>query len=112
MNMTFWERVEQLLDEKGITKKTLSTDAGFDPSNISKGLKKNNIPSADTAVKIAEILGVSVEYLVTGKNNYGSKSHDIEESNPKYLSLINELKSLPSNKLDLIINLISDLKKI
>ncbi len=66
--MNFWERVDELLEEQDINKKTLAMEAGFNPSNITKGIKNNNAPSAETAVKIAQKLGVSVEYLVTGKN--------------------------------------------
>ena len=64
--MNFWERVDDLLDRKDINKKTLAFEAGFDASNITKGIKNNNIPSAETAVKIAKVLDVSVEYLVDG----------------------------------------------
>ena len=110
--MNFWERVDQLLDEKGITKKSLSTEAGFDPSNISKGLKKNNMPSAETAVKIAEILGVSAEFLVTGKTNYKNDTLSLGEDNIKYQSMIDEFKSLPEDKKELVKNLISNLKNI
>lgn len=66
--MNFWERVNDLLELKEINKKTLAYEAGFDASNISKGIKNGNVPAADTALKIAKILGVSVEYLVTGND--------------------------------------------
>lgn len=66
--MNFWERVDELLERKDINKKALAADAGFDASNITKGIKQGNIPNAETAVKIAKILNVSVEYLVTGQN--------------------------------------------
>lgn len=67
--MNFWERVDELLEKNEINKKTLAYEAGFDASNITKGIKNGNVPSAETAVKIAKVLNVSVEYLVTGKNN-------------------------------------------
>lgn len=66
--MNFWERVDELLERKDINKKALAADAGFDASNITKGIKQGNIPNAETAVKIAKILNVSVEYLVTGQS--------------------------------------------
>ena len=112
INMNFWERVDQLLDEKGITKKSLSTEAGFDPSNISKGLKKNNMPSAETAVRIAEILEVSVEYLVTGQNQYKNNSLELGENNPEYKSALQDLSSLPKDKQDVVFNLIKNLKTL
>ena len=53
--MNFWERVDDLLERKDKNKKALAKEAGFDPSNISKGIKNGNIPAADTALKIANI---------------------------------------------------------
>lgn len=64
--MNFWERVYELTILKNVERKYLGIVAGFDPSNIGKGIKKNSVPSADTALKIANCLGVSVNYLVTG----------------------------------------------
>ena len=110
--MNFWERVDQLLDEKGITKKSLSTEAGFDPSNISKGLKKNNMPSAETAVKIAEILGVSTEYLVKGKNTSSDGNFILGEDDIKYQSIIHDFQKLPRDKQKIVENLIDELKRI
>jgi len=46
--------------------KGVATCVFIDASNITKGIKNNNVPSAETAVKIAQVLGVSVEYLVNG----------------------------------------------
>lgn len=60
--------MNDLLELKDINKKTLAYEAGFDASNISKEIKNGNVPAADTALKIAKILGVSVEYLVTGND--------------------------------------------
>ena len=71
--MNFWETVAYELDYCGIDRKKLAQEAGFDVSNISKGIKNGNVPSADTAVRIARILGVSVEYLVQGS---GERSVD------------------------------------
>ena len=65
--MNFWEMVDSELEYRNINRKQLASEAGFNVSNISNGIRKNNIPLADTAVRIAQVLGVSVEYLVTGK---------------------------------------------
>ena len=98
--MNFWERVNDLLERNDINKKTLAADAGFDASNFTKGIKNNNIPSAETAVKIAERLGVTVEYLVTGKdrltnNASAGKSVYLYQ---KYHTVIDTLEMLPNPK--------------
>lgn len=47
--------------------KELAAKAGLNPSSVSNYLRENSsIPSADIAVKLANALNVSVEYLVTG----------------------------------------------
>lgn len=59
----FWKRVDEELDYKGMNRKALSKEVGFSVGNVGKGIQLGSSPSADTAVKIAQVLGVSVEYL-------------------------------------------------
>lgn len=67
MNDDFFERVKVLLKTKNITIKDFieSLDMNYEKYN---GLRRyKNLPRADEALKIANALGVSVEYLITGK---------------------------------------------
>ena len=95
--MNFWERVDDLLDRTGINKKTLAYDAGFDASNITKGIKNNNIPSAETAVKIAQVLSVSVEYLVNGVDSSFPKT-----LKPEVAEIVEEINHLEKEDLEAI----------
>ena len=71
----FWRRVDEELDYLGKNRTFLANKCGFSLTNIGLGIKRGSIPSADTAVKIARILGVTVEYLVNGvEENVGMKS--------------------------------------
>ena len=115
--MNFWERVDDLLDRNDINKKTLAYEAGFDASNITKGIKNNNVPSAETAVKIAQVLGVSVEYLVNGTENTKSPSQKETEQNQlrlyrKYHNLIEKMESFSEEKQTVVNNLVKDLEKL
>ena len=115
--MNFWERVDDLLDRNDINKKTLAYEAGFDASNITKGIKNNNVPSAETAVKIAQVLGVSVEYLVNGTETQKSPSQKETEQNQlrlyrKYHDLIEKMESFSEEKQTVVNNLVKDLEKI
>ena len=115
--MNFWERVDDLLDRNDINKKTLAYEAGFDASNITKGIKNNNVPSAETDVKIAQVLGVSVEYLVNGTENTKSPSQKETEQNQlrlyrKYHNLIEKMESFSEDKQTVVNNLIKDLEKL
>ena len=62
---SFWDNVAAELEYLGMTNKALAEKVGITASNIGKGQKQGSSPSAETAVKIAKVLGVSVEYLVT-----------------------------------------------
>jgi len=115
--MNFWERVDDLLDRNDINKKTLAYEAGFDASNITKGIKNNNVPSAETAVKIAKVLGVSVEYLVNGTET--TKSPSLKETEQKqlrlyrkYHNLIEKMESFSEDKQTVVNNLVKDLEKL
>ena len=115
--MNFWERVDDLLDRNDINKKTLAYEAGFDASNITKGIKNNNVPSAETAVKIAKVLGVSVEYLVNGTETTKSPSQKETEQNQlrlyrKYHNLIEKMESFSEDKQTVVNNLVDNLEKL
>lgn len=67
--MGFKETLKEEIAYQGILVKELANKAGIQPSSISNYIRENSsVPSADVAVKIAQALGVTVEYLVTGKN--------------------------------------------
>ena len=73
--MTFWERFEQALEDNKITASELSRTIGVASSVIYAWKMRDSIPRADIAVKVAEELNTTVEYLVTGTgNNQISKS--------------------------------------
>ena len=65
--MGFKENLKEELLYTGISVKELSSRTHISQGSLSNYLKENSsIPSADIAVKIANALNVSVEYLVTG----------------------------------------------
>ena len=59
-----------------------------------------SIPSADKAVKIAQALGVTVEYLVTGIN---SDKDIIPVNEPEIRKLLQSIKKLPKNKKQIVL---------
>lgn len=103
--MNFWQRVEEICDQKGINKKEIAAIAKIDPSTISKGLKNNTSPSADTAVLIAQLLETNVEYLVTGKNSIQSEINNLY----KHHELIKKIDSIPNEIRGSIELMISDM---
>jgi transcriptional regulator with XRE-family HTH domain len=63
--MTFYERLEKLRKDKGISQGDLEKELGFSNGSISKWKKSK--PTLERYQKLAEYFGVSVEYLRTGK---------------------------------------------
>ncbi len=62
--MNFWEKVDLELTFLGKSRKELATAVGFDATNISSGIRRGSVPAADTALKTARFLGVSLDYLL------------------------------------------------
>jgi transcriptional regulator with XRE-family HTH domain len=66
--MGFRENLKEQLSLSGMYVKELAALSGVKKQTIDSYLNVHNcMPSADAAVAIAKVLGVSVEYLVTGK---------------------------------------------
>ena len=66
--MDFYERVKYLVKEKNFSLIPFLESIGINYGTYKAQRRYNNLPRADEAVKIAQALGTSVEYLVTGEN--------------------------------------------
>ena len=112
--MNFWENVVAELEFQGKTRKELAAEIGFDASNIGKGEKNGNIPVADTAIKIAHSLGVSLESLLNMKIETSHvPAHpqlDLKLCK-KYYPTIQKLNEMPDNTKNLLCKLISEWEK-
>jgi transcriptional regulator with XRE-family HTH domain len=69
--MDFGERLEILLKNKGITQKSLAEQLSIRRPLISEWKKNGSYPYADVAVRMANVLGTTVEYLIAGKDPKG-----------------------------------------
>ena len=105
--MSFWDNVAFELDCLGMTNKALAEQVNITASSIGKGVRLGSSPSADTAVKIAKVLGVSVEYLVTGE-----KIPKDEESEGKTIkSLLHLFSKLSIRDKKLLLNIAETMTK-
>lgn len=93
----FWERVDKELEFLGKTRKSLALEVGFNLGNIGKGIKLGSTPSAETAIKIAQVLGVSVEYLVNGVDSSFPKT-----LKPEVAEIVEEINHLEKEDLEAI----------
>ena len=90
--MGFAENVKSELDFQNMQLKELSIKTGISRNTLDKYLtgKKVVQPGVENAVKIAQALGVSVEYLVTGKSeNPNRLTSEYEQLLRKYQKLNN-----------------------
>jgi transcriptional regulator with XRE-family HTH domain len=82
-NMGFKENLKSELAYSGMLVKELALKSGVKKYSIDNYLnKRGQAPSVETAVKIAQALGVSVEYLVTGKES--TQTAELRLSNEAY----------------------------
>lgn len=65
--MSFIERLDELIDLRDTTRQAVAKHAGLAKSTISDWARTGALPRADVAIRIAEYLNTSVEYLITGK---------------------------------------------
>ena len=111
----FWLRVDEELEYLGKNRTYLANKCDFSLTNINLGIKRGSTPSADTAVKIAQVLGVSVEYLVNGTNKSTEKNQENEELQlklyRKYHDLIAKCEKLPPEQVELLSQVADKLEK-
>ena len=62
----FFDRFQSLCEEKGISVYKACTDIGLNRSAVAKW-KAGGKPNGNTAAKLAEYLGVTTDYLLTGQ---------------------------------------------
>jgi transcriptional regulator with XRE-family HTH domain len=66
------KRLSNLLDEgSSFSRKGLSAFSGISAQTISSWLNRGSLPSADLFPVIADYLGVSVRWLITGEDEQG-----------------------------------------
>lgn len=84
----FWSNVKQLLAAKKILQKDFAEDIGYNVATLKNQMTRNISPDVDTAVKIAQYLNTSVEFLVTGQ-----EQNQYKERYEHLALLVNELAS-------------------
>lgn len=65
----FWSKVLSLMAEQGLRKLDIIQMLKLPASTFHTWVKRDTLPQADDALKIADLLGVSVRYLVTGQDD-------------------------------------------
>ena len=88
---SFADRLQEEINYIGLSRKELALHVNINPRALAMYLgTQQSMPPADVAVKLAKVLHVSVEYLVTGKETSYRQLSDLER----------DLKSLPQPVID------------
>ena len=108
--MGFRENLREAIELGGLRQKELAYKSKIGLRNIEGYLSEDaTIPAADKAVKIAKALGVTVEYLVTGKE---PEEEAVLIREPDLQKLIKCIRKLPPNKKQTVIQNFINLTEI
>ena len=78
-----YEVFEQLLQKHGVTAYRVSKEANVTQTALSNWKSGRSTPSTKTLQKIADYFGVSIEYLMTGKEALGTKEPQLKPKDEK-----------------------------
>jgi transcriptional regulator with XRE-family HTH domain len=110
--MDFNENLKGELEYRGMPVKELAYKTGIPKKTIDKYLLSNgSMPPADKAVLIARILDVTVEYLVTGKNDYTNKLPN-DFMSPEMRSIKNYVEPLSRENRKVIETAVNELSNL
>jgi transcriptional regulator with XRE-family HTH domain len=100
--MGFKENLKAELNYSGMLVKELSALSGVKKHTIDNYLNTHNsIPAADAAVSIARVLGVSVEYLITGHE--AGQKRTLASLSPEVRSLIQIAENFDEKNLKILL---------
>lgn len=110
--MGFKENLKGELGYKGMPVKELAYATGIPKQTIDNYLLSNgSMPTADKAVAIAQALGVTVEYLVTGMEIPNKKTRTRFFS-PEVRSIADRVEPLSSEKRKLVEKTVAELVRL
>lgn len=91
---TMYEIFSKLLQSYGVTPYKVSKETGVSQSTLSDWKKGKITPKSDTMKKIADYFGVSVDYLMTGKEKEGGEKYYLNNETAEIAQHLFENKDL------------------
>lgn len=90
--MDFRDRLRERIEYLGMLDKEVAAKAGISKRAIDSYVgSRKCMPSADAAMRLAKVLDVSVEYLITGENYFPNGQKSAISENHEVSSKINAL---------------------
>jgi transcriptional regulator with XRE-family HTH domain len=108
--MGFRENLKIELSYSGLLVKELAAQAGLKKHTIDNYLSvRGRMPSADAAVRIARVLGVTVEYLITGSETAEAKG--LKRFSPEIHNMARTVENLKPDNQKIVQLFVDTLKK-
>lgn len=85
--MNFYENVKKLVKNNNFTLRIFIESLGINYDTYNGQKRLNNLPRADEAVKIAQALNTTVEFLVTGEE-FNKAQQELDNLKQKLKELI------------------------
>ena len=92
----FWQNALPLMEKQNVSQTLISQVTGRPFSTVHSWIERKCPPQADDALKIADLLGVSVRYLVTGE--------DEEGLSPRERELLQVCSLMSESKFSIVLN--------
>ena len=102
----FYKRIQLRLVDMERKRSWLLSRAAVKPSTWSSWEKHERVPPADRALAIADALGVSLEFLLTGRET----TFDMRQSHPLVLEIFNQLKFLDERQLKDVLTRVNSMR--
>lgn len=107
--MTFRERLREQIEYCGLLDKEVAARAGITKRAIDSYVGSEAcMPSAEVAVRLAKVLGVSVEYLVTG----AEAEKPVAKSNDNAANLMKHFSQLSDRDQSLLVSFAESMAKM
>lgn len=111
-DMSFWKKVCYELEFQNLSRKELAYKIDVPVATINRAIERNSNPYAIDALRIAKVLGVSLEYLLEIPQPQSDKASFVQTENQqielfkKYHEVIHVLESLPLEKQKLVLKIV------
>ena len=109
ISMSFGSNLRREMEYQDIQVKELSQRTGISKNTLDKYLSgSKSLPSVEKAAKIAKVLNVSVEYLLSAEENITKRDPEISQED---LNILTSYRKLSREKKELIKSLIDVMLK-
>lgn len=96
--MVFGERLRTLREKRGWTQQDLADRLNISRNTVAGYESKGKIPREDTLISIADIFGVSTDYLLGRTDNPDPHAYDEEDAEVAFQRVIEAFKRKPRSK--------------